>query len=653
MLQHISRIFGLVVGTTRLLIEAALALGVNAATAGLVAAAATVIGWRSGPAPAALMLAIASILALSLWARSLLQGRMLVVQPGVVAGALLYSGRHLPVVLVALLPLAWWSLVPLVAARVRAMTLGSLPVRRRVRSGEGSPPPLPPARPPDAGHPRTERPLPSERYRVTSPRFRWSTIVGMRAFLAELDRTGRRIVGAGATDGENGILLHGEPGNGKTHFAHALADRLGIPILEANLGQVKSMWINETAIQVTELFAAARAQAPCLLFLDEASSLLQRRDALSGQHAEDSKATDAFLQELGRIRGSGVVIVAAANDVESLDPAAIRPGRFDQRLLVPAPDAEARDGLIRSVLEHQGLSIAADELAQVSPFWEGFSVSMVREVTRKAARRTQEAGRRTVDAAGLEAALREQQGGESELRAGVPALDTLVQTPEVGRALRDLQVTLTAYRTAVLHGVALERGAVFCGPPGTGKTLGAQALASALGWNFVQTTGAALLGPGAVKALFARASRLRPCIVLVDEADTAMDQGATGHAAAVVRELRQVLDGASAAAHGAFVIACTNHPERLDPALIRPGRLERRVEFRAADVETTRRFIAWWVRERRVELHFLPELDSLAGRTFAELEGLLNRAYLRAANRHPASRPDFLAIQRSDFELAG
>lgn len=475
----------------------------------------------------------------------------------------------------------------------------------------------------------------------------------MRPFLDELERIGRRSVVARSMDGENGILLHGEPGNGKTTFAHALADRLGLPILEASIGQVKSMWVNETGILVAELFEAARAQAPCLLFLDEASSLLQRRDSGPAQHAEDDKATTAFLQELERTRGEGVLVVAAANDVASLDPAAVRPGRFDHPLLVPPPDDEARGGLIRDVLGAQQLSIADEQLAQVSPFWDGFSVSMVREVAKKAARRAKDLGQRAVDAAALEAALREHQGGESELRKDVPALDTLIQTPEVDRSLRDLRALLAGYRAAILHGIRLERGAVFCGPPGTGKTLGAQALASALGWNFVLTTGTALLDRGAVKALFAKASRLRPCIVLVDEADPAMEAGSLGHAGAVVRELQQYLHGATAVAPGAYVIACTNHPDRLDPALTRPGRLERRVEFPATDTDTARRFVSWWVKKRRVELHYLPELESLTGRTFAELERLLDAAYLRAVGGDTTSRPKLVTIHQHHFELDG
>jgi transitional endoplasmic reticulum ATPase len=381
----------------------------------------------------------------------------------------------------------------------------------------------------------------------------------------------------------NGILLHGEPGNGKTMYAHVVADLLGLPIIEVGLGTIKSRWINQTAIQISKLFADAHRQAPCVLLLDEATSLLESRAGSMTGHEEDKKATDAFLQELDRIRGHGVVVIAACNHVDRLDPAAVRPGRFDDRKLIPNPDAAARAGIIEQAARLAKLDVSSSEVAAVNPWWEGFSVALVRELARKGVALARAEGARALTADALERALKIQQGGESELRAQVPSLAELVQTPAVGQELNELARMLEHAKT-LLRGGKVERGAVFAGPPGTGKTLSAQALAKSVGWNFVATSGPNLLTHGRIEEVFAKASRLRPCVVLIDEAEAAIGQrGHGGMADAVTAKMLTMLDGADNKAIGLFFVVCTNHPEALDSAVVRPGRIGRTITFEHAD----------------------------------------------------------------------
>ncbi len=471
--------------------------------------------------------------------------------------------------------------------------------------------------------------LPS--YVAAKPRYRLKDVVGMSKVLAELDELAERNMRSKGVQARNGILLHGEPGNGKTMYAHVIADRLGLPIIEAGLGTIKSQWVNQTAAQVSKLFADARRQAPCVLFLDEATSLLENRAGMSAGHNEDAKATDAFLQELDRIRGKGIVVIAACNHVDKLDPAAIRPGRFDDRILIPNPDAAARAGLIESAARGAKLDVTRADIDAINPWWDGFSVAMVRELARKATELARAEGSRSLTASLLERALKKQQGGEGRPRVETPTLDELVQTPTVGAALHELARMLEHAKTLLLHGGKVERGVVFAGPPGTGKTLGAQALAKSIDWNFVSTSGPDLLKHGVIDDVFARASRLRPCVVLIDEAEAAIGQrGYGGMNDAITAKTLTMLDGVDNKSIGLFFVVCTNHPELLDSAIVRPGRLGRTILFEHADASTAASLAVAWAKRKGVTIGVAGLGERLAGLSFAEITDRLERAFNRA-----------------------
>src|SRR5690606_37293577 len=111
----------------------------------------------------------------------------------------------------------------------------------------------------------------------------------------------------------NGVLLYGEPGTVKTMFAEALAGELRLPYLAVNIGSVASRWVNQSTEQLMEVFAAARRQAPCVLFLDEFDSLAPDRATMTQSGGEESRLVNAMLAELTSIRGTKVVVVAATN----------------------------------------------------------------------------------------------------------------------------------------------------------------------------------------------------------------------------------------------------------------------------------------------------------------------------------------------------
>ena len=219
-------------------------------------------------------------------------------------------------------------------------------------------------------------------YKAERPRKTFAEIAGMA------DLKGRLLEAACAAlerkaGAPNGILLHGEPGNGKTLFAEALAGELELPFLSVSIADIVSKWVGQTPEQLSAVFRAAQRQAPCLLFIDEIDSVIADRTQANGTQ-DGLHTTNVFLTEVVRLRGHGVVIVAATNFLERLDAAAVREGRFDHKIEVPPPDEPARIGLLHAGLSQHAARIrVADEVVQsVAKRWVGFSVSRLLAVAR-------------------------------------------------------------------------------------------------------------------------------------------------------------------------------------------------------------------------------------------------------------------------------
>jgi transitional endoplasmic reticulum ATPase len=599
------RTMGLSVLTVMVVATLALQLLLAFIVSGLTYSAAMWVAARTPLEPLLMGLAVVTLVMVFLWASRVASHRLPGFHAGVLLGVSAFAAVYQPWALLAMPLLVWFLLTSVVGY----YALGA-PVGQRAAID-------------DAGGVEAN-------YQAVRPRYKASDVVGMQGLMDELAALAARNANSKGAQARNGILLHGDPGNGKTMYAHVLADRLRLPIIEAELGSIKSRWINQSAEQIAKMFEDARRQAPCVLFLDEATSLLANRSGPDVGHSEDKKATDAFLQALDRIRGCGVVVVAACNHLDQIDPAAIRPGRFDDHKLIPPPDAAARAGMVERAVKAAKLQLAPDAIASVNPWWEGFSVAMVQELSRKSVDLARSEGQGLVSAESLERALRMQQGGESELRAGVPSLDGLVQTAAVGHELQDLSQMLANAKTLMLRGGKVERGVVFAGPPGTGKTVSAQALAKSVDWNFVSTSGPALLDPARIDEVFTKAARLRPCVVLIDEAEAALGQRGMGGYDSVTAKMLTMLDGADNRSIGLFFVVCTNHPEALDAAIVRPGRLGRTITFENADENTANELAQLWAKTKQVRLN-VPTLGSkLAGKSFADITHTLEQAFNRA-----------------------
>lgn len=203
-----------------------------------------------------------------------------------------------------------------------------------------------------------------------------------------------------------GILLEGEPGNGKTLFAKALAGEASVNFIPAKATDFESMFMAIGPLKVKLLFAKARRRAPCIVFIDEFDGIGTRRNySGSAIETENTRIVTALLNELDGFEPTkGVLVVAATNSVQALDPALIRPGRFDARFKVPYPDMAARVSLVQKYTQAK---VRADECSdqKLAALFEGFSCSKIESVLNKAALVASQAGRSEFTLDDVEAAI--------------------------------------------------------------------------------------------------------------------------------------------------------------------------------------------------------------------------------------------------------
>ncbi len=472
------------------------------------------------------------------------------------------------------------------------------------------------------------------RYKAVKPRHSFSTVVGMKEVKARLLAAGKEVVSSQKGKGQprNGVLMTGKPGNGKTFMAEALAGELKLPFLAVSYGDVASKFINDTPENVVKVFRDAVKQAPCVLFIDEVDSLLASRNHNSS-YEESARITNVLLTELVNVRRAGVVVVAASNFVDRLDPAAIREGRFDFKVEITPPDTEARRHLIVSKCKS---AISEDTVETAVRRWEGFSVARITAVMDEANRMDQAHGLLTFEH--LQTALRTIQGRKGSIPEDTPTIEQMTMQPESKKRLLALAHRMDKIMEIEAMGGSVPRGALFYGPPGTGKTLTARALAKTANWAFLSVSGMDLISdPKKIDALVEEASELRPCVVFIDEADDVFKDRRFSNTATVTNKLLAAMDGAGGKVPDILWVAATNHPDDMDSAALRGGRFTEKIEFGMPDAETLVVFLRKWKESTKAKLAPTFSLDGaahrLAGNSMANVREILQMAINNAIGR--------------------
>jgi transitional endoplasmic reticulum ATPase len=475
-------------------------------------------------------------------------------------------------------------------------------------------------------------------------------------------------------DPPSGVLLYGPPGTGKTLIAKAVANEVDAHFEVIDGPEIVSKYKGESEEQLRETFDRAVENEPAVVFIDELDSIAGTRDEDADM---ENRVVAQLLTLMDGLESRGqVIVIGATNRVDAIDPALRRGGRFDREIEIGAPDEAGRrevlDVHVRGMPLGDGVDL--DRLAARTHGFVGADVqSLAAEAAMRALRNRDDRDELVVTREDFEAALAAVD--PSAMREHV------AETPhatfeDVGGLDEAKQVLTEAVEWPLSYGALFEEtnteppsGVLLHGPPGTGKTLLARALAGESDVNFVSVAGPELLdkyvgeSEKAVREVFDRARQAAPAIVFFDEIDAVAGvRGDSSEASErVVSQLLTELDGLTDNPN-LVVLAATNRREVLDPALLRPGRLETHIEVPTPDDDARREILA--VHGRGKPFGNDVDLDAVAadtdGFSGAQLEALVREASMRAIREHAADlgpekaadRADEVTIRREHFEAA-
>ncbi|XP_046387437.1 ATPase family protein 2 homolog [Ischnura elegans] len=431
----------------------------------------------------------------------------------------------------------------------------------------------------------------------------------------------------GALGGTHGCLLIGPPGSGKTLLVRALASDSGAALVEVLGSEMYSKYLGESEARLRALFAAARERAPSLLFLDEVDALCpaERSRAL---HEQRVAAT--LLAQLDSLSGAGVVVVAATSRPAALDVRLRRPGRLELELELRVPDALQRLDILRCLVgAWRGVGIEPGSLERVAQCTHGHVGADLVGVCGRALAAAVRRGEASVSQVDWdEACAQVKPSAMREVMVEVPNVRWSEVGGQHGLKLRLRQAVEWPLRHACSFerlGISPPKGVLMFGPPGCSKTMVAKALATESQLNFISIKGPELFSKWvgeserAVRDVFRRARQVAPAIVFFDELDalggergSSSREGGSSVQERVLAQLLTEMDGVTPLTH-VTIVAATNRPDRIDKALLRPGRLDQIVYVPLPDEATRRDILTFHFNKCR----FAPEvcLESVVRRT--------------------------------------
>ncbi len=476
-----------------------------------------------------------------------------------------------------------------------------------------------------------------------------------------------------------GVLLYGPPGCGKTLLAKAVATEAEANFILINGPEIMNKYYGETEARLREIFRKAEEEAPSIVFIDEIDAIAPKRSEVTGEVEKRVVAQLLALMDGLETRGQ-VIVIGATNRPNALDPALRRPGRFDREIEIGIPDKKGRREILQ--IHTRGMPLAEDvnidRLAEMTRGYTGADLAaLCREAAMKAIRRILP----SIDF--------------NEEHISPEILDSLVVTMKdfldafkeiTPTALREVEVEIPNVRWEDVGGLeeikqrlveAVEwplkypekfekfgikppRGILLYGPPGCGKTLLAKAIATESEANFISVKGPEIFNKWvgesekAIREIFRKARQAAPCIIFFDEIESIIPRkdfvdDSSGVTNRVSSQFLSEMDGVEELSD-VIVIGATNRPDLIDPAAMRPGRLDRLIYVPPPDEKA--RYSILKIYTRKMPLAPDVKLRELAARTEgfsgADLESLCREAALNALRKNIEAE----YVTKEDFEEA-
>ncbi|OLS22909.1 MAG: VCP-like ATPase [Candidatus Heimdallarchaeota archaeon LC_3] len=485
-----------------------------------------------------------------------------------------------------------------------------------------------------------------------------------------------------------GVLLHGPPGTGKTLLAKAVASESEATFYSIGGPEIMSKFYGESEAKLREIFEDAESSAPSIIFIDEIDSIAPKRENVQGEVERRIVAQLLSLMDGMKSRGN-VVVIGATNRVNDIDPALRRGGRFDREIEIGIPDRDGREDIL--TIHTRGMPLTEDvNLQHYADVTHGFVGADLEALSKEAA---MSALRRIVPELDLHMPkfpmevldrihIKQSDFETGLLETHASALrEVFVDIPnvswnDIGGMKKAKEVLIKAVEWPLKYpeifselNTGPPKGILLYGPPGTGKTLLAKAVAHEGETNFISVKGPEFLSKWAgdsekaVRETFRKARSAAPCVIFFDEIESIVPKRGSDNTQVTERVVSQLLtemDGLESL-KGVMVIAATNRPDLIDPALLRPGRFDIKLEIVLPDQVDRLEIVKVHFQKRPYDENI--NLEQLAlkleNRSGADIMALVNEAATFAITRwvdrrliHPNIQPSGWKITNEDVDKA-